>query len=308
MSDLEPRVTIGVPTYNGERYLRKALDSILAQTFCALDIVIFNNGSTDRTEQICQDYLARDGRIRYHRSDTNLGGAYSQSRVVELARCEYFKWAHDDDLHDPHFVERCVEVLDRNPSVVVCYTRTTFIDENDCPLRDDPKSVACPSPRPSARLGHMLRAFHEHAMSNALFGVMRTEVLRRTPLIATYPCADRNLLAELALHGEIHEIPEVLFFRRDHPRRSMRANKSMHAVDLWVNPQKRGRRTLLRWKWLSEYVKSIHKVPMDLQERLRCYRQMLRWCKWNLRGLSGDAMRTNPLTGLIVTLLTDARL
>jgi glycosyltransferase involved in cell wall biosynthesis len=63
-----PRVRIGLPAYNGERHLPAALDSLLAQTYGDFELIISDNASTDRTEEICREYAARDSRIRYHRS------------------------------------------------------------------------------------------------------------------------------------------------------------------------------------------------------------------------------------------------
>ena len=95
-----PRVTIGLPVYNGENYLAEAIDSILGQTFTDFELIISDNASTDRTEEICRRYAAEDDRIRYFRHDRNRGASPNYNFTVEKARGEYFKWAaHDDVLH-----------------------------------------------------------------------------------------------------------------------------------------------------------------------------------------------------------------
>ena len=94
-----PRVSIGLPVYNGDNYLAETLDSILAQTFTDFELIISDNGSTDRTEAICRRYAAQDHRVRYVRNPSNLGAARNYKRAFELARGEYFKWnGHDDPL------------------------------------------------------------------------------------------------------------------------------------------------------------------------------------------------------------------
>ena len=123
-----PRVSIGMPVYNGENFLAEALDSMLAQTFVDFELIISDNASTDRTKAICRDYAARDRRIRYHRVDDNQGATWNFNHTFELARGEYFKWAAHDDLCDPTFVARCVEVLDSDPTVICCHTQTRHID------------------------------------------------------------------------------------------------------------------------------------------------------------------------------------
>src|SRR5262245_32943693 len=94
----KPRLCIGVPVYNGERYLEPAIGSLLAQTFSDFRLIISDNASTDGTEEICRALARRDRRIEYHRSTRNRGPAWNFNRVVELADAEYFKWAAYDDL------------------------------------------------------------------------------------------------------------------------------------------------------------------------------------------------------------------
>ena len=136
------RVSIGVPVYNGETYLPQALDSLLAQTYPDVEIVISDNASTDATENICRDYANRDDRIRYYREDVNRGLSWNFNRVFELSRGEYFKWAAADDICVPEFVERCVDVLDEDKSIVCCHARTTKIDPSGTKLTQllDPTS------------------------------------------------------------------------------------------------------------------------------------------------------------------------
>src|SRR5512139_3267591 len=124
MNPDKPRVSIGVPVYNGENFLKDALDSLLAQTFKDFEIVIADNVSTDQTEEICRSYAAKDARIRYYRNETNIGAGPNHNRVFELSRGEYFKWVCHDDMCAPEFLERCIEVLDRDPSVVLCHAET----------------------------------------------------------------------------------------------------------------------------------------------------------------------------------------
>ena len=125
-----PRVSIGLPVYNGEKFIREAIDSIFSQTFEDFELIISDNGSTDRTQQICQAYAAQDLRIRYYRNKKNIGAARNYNLVFELASGEYFKWAAHDDLCAPEYLERCVEILDRDPDVVLCYPKTSIIDEH----------------------------------------------------------------------------------------------------------------------------------------------------------------------------------
>ena len=100
------RVSVGLPVYNGERYLNEALDSILRQTFEDFELIISDNASSDRTEEICEEYARNDKRIRYSRSSENLGVAWNFNRVAGLSTSEYFRWATADDLWRPKIFRR----------------------------------------------------------------------------------------------------------------------------------------------------------------------------------------------------------
>jgi glycosyltransferase involved in cell wall biosynthesis len=130
MENRKPRVSIGIPVYNGEKYLEQALESILAQTFTDFEVIISDNASTDQTQEICQAYQSRDDRIHYFRSERNLGAAPNYNRVFELSTGELFKWAAYDDLISPDFLLKCVEVLDSDPGAVLCYPRVNLINEH----------------------------------------------------------------------------------------------------------------------------------------------------------------------------------
>src|SRR5512141_2931759 len=119
-----PRISIGLPVYNGEKYLELTIKSILAQSFTDFELIIADNASTDRTQEICQIYAARDRRIRYLRNEQNLGAAPNHNRVFQLSSGEYFKWSGYDDLIKPDFLAKCIDILDRNPSVAICMPKT----------------------------------------------------------------------------------------------------------------------------------------------------------------------------------------
>src|SRR5256885_11909194 len=125
-----PRVSIGLPVYNGEPYLRQSIDSILAQTFRDFELIICDNASTDATARICEEYAARDGRVRYVRNARNIGGINNANLTFERARGELFRWAAHDDICAPALLERCVALLDERPDMVGVYPGTINIDQD----------------------------------------------------------------------------------------------------------------------------------------------------------------------------------
>jgi glycosyltransferase involved in cell wall biosynthesis len=285
----QPRVSIGLFVRNGENYLRAALDSLLAQTYTAFELIVSDNASTDATAEICRSYAARDSRIRYLRNAVDLGAAPNANRVFEPAAGEYFKWATHDDVCAPTFLERCVGVLDRFPAVVLCYARTLFVDEQGRPLEyyhGDSLHLRFATPYERYHAYH--QRFRRRGNCNPIFGVMRAGVLRETPRFGSYPSSDMILLGELALRGEIHEVQEYLYQRRDHPLRSVRLHARLEERAQWFDTSQRPSVQLPRWRWFGEYLRAVTRVPMSPADKLRCYLETGGWLVRHRRGLLGD--------------------
>ena len=151
-----PRVTIGLPVYNGEKYLADAMNALLGQTFEDFELIISDNSSTDSTAEICQRYLQADSRIRYFRQPRNLGQIPNHNFVFHQARGEYFKFAACDDLYGRDLLRCCVGALDANPEVVLAHSWTAVIDENSNVTQSLEYPLATDSPRASARFRSFL--------------------------------------------------------------------------------------------------------------------------------------------------------
>jgi len=289
MGNQAPRVTVGLPVYNGEPYLEQAVTALLAQTYSDFELIIADNASTDGTSAICRDFEHRDARVRYHRSDVNLGAAPNYNRVVEMARGEFFKWAAHDDVCAPTYLENCVAVLDRNPSVVVCYPRTRIIDEQGRDKGPYEDNLHLTSSRRHERFRDVV--FRESGECNAVFGLIRIDVLKMTALIGNYPASDMILLSELALHGNFHELSDALFQRRDHPQTSIRANVTTDERAAWFDPKKADKKQFTHWRWVLEYHRAIRRAKAGAGDGLRCYQYLGRWIRWNRRRLASEVGR-----------------
>jgi glycosyltransferase involved in cell wall biosynthesis len=274
------RVSIGLPVYNGERYIAEALDSLVAQTYKNFELIICDNASTDRTQQICQSYAERDGRIRYFRNETNLGSAKNYRRVFELSSGQYFRWATYDDLSGPESLSRCIEVLDREPSVVLAYPKTKLIDEWGNVTSEYEDGLNIQSPRASERFVHLIQKVR---LCNAVYGLIRANVLKRTALIGNYIASDSALLAELTLYGKFWEIPEFLFYRRFHPNDTSR-KKTSELVE-FHDPKIRDQVPMTSWTRLSEYFLAIERAPLDISEKMRLRYRLFRMVIWARNGL-----------------------
>jgi len=266
-------VTIGMPVYNGANFIAEAIESLLAQTFTDFELIISDNGSTDETESICRSFVKRDPRVQYFRSDCNRGAAWNYNRTFELSNSPYFKWASHDDICAPTLVERCVEVLDQEDAVVLCYAKTTFIDEKSQVINEYEDKLNLGATKPHRRFWGFLR---KPAGCNPVFGLMRRDVLATTRLIGSYESSDYNLLAEMCLRGQFRELPERLFYRRNHPLMSRRVNKSGGDFISWFNTNCRGRNRLPHLRILYELIKRIWQAPINDREKLLCYGEIVR--------------------------------
>jgi glycosyltransferase involved in cell wall biosynthesis len=277
----QPLVSMGLPVYNGENYLREALESLVTQTFTDWELILSDNASTDATESICREYAARDGRIRYFREEVNRGATWNFNRVFHLANSPLFRWAAHDDVCEPELLERCVAVMQARPEVVLCYPRTRIIGPKGEHICDYGTQLRTDSPETGKRFHDLICV--DHACF-AIFGLVRTRLLRRTMLLGDYIGSDRNLLAELALYGPFHELPEFLFLRRDHPGTSMRqfATAKERLIAFHANAHGGKFPTLGR---ALGYWRSIVKVPMSPADRLTCVGILGKWVLMRFRSV-----------------------
>jgi glycosyltransferase involved in cell wall biosynthesis len=269
-----PRLSIGLPVYNGEVYLAQAIEALLAQTFTDFRLIVSDNGSSDATEEICRSYARRDPRIDYHRSPENRGGAWNFNRVVELADSELFKWAAYDDLHAPQCVERCVSELDAHPQAIGCYPAAHIIDERSAIVSTHREPPGATRPVPSERFKTVLWHW---GYGLILFAVFRLAALRQTQLHGAYPASDLVLLAEIALRGPLCAVDEPLFLWRDHARRPTRVCTSDEELAVWYAPDNAGRRQFRHLQLFANYLRTIARVPLGLDQKLRCWGSMARW-------------------------------
>lgn len=297
-----PRVSIGMPVRNGQRFIRRAIDSLLAQTFSDFELIICDNASTDTTEAICRQFVARDPRIRYYRNAWNVGPAGNHNKCFALSRGAYFRWHAHDDMCLPSYLERCVEQLDRDPSVVIAYPKTLIVDEDDRPLECYEFRPETDSPGASRRFAELVLVNHRKHRAIEIFGLMRSSALLRTPLEGAYARGDSVLLARLALLGRFVELPERLFLSRSHSSQSMQTLPSSNRrgpltrwlgtgplpPPEWWDESRRGRLNFPEWNLLKEYWVSIGRAGLNGTEQGRCYFVMVEWFSRNLPKLARD--------------------
>lgn len=191
----QPKISIGMPVYNGAASLGAALDAMLAQTYSAFEIIISDNGSSDATESIARAYAVRDSRIRYIRQPENLGAARNFRFVLEQASAPYFMWAACDDIRTTDFIAENIDFLEANPD----YSAST------CP--NDFGVAKQVSFSLTGNVEERFRQFFDNCwLSHGIFySVMRTDVIRDCELVGqSFIGVDWGVDLFLASRGNVH--------------------------------------------------------------------------------------------------------
>ena len=285
-----PRLSIGLAVYNGENYLAESLDALLGQSYEDFELIISDNASTDGTADICRRYGRQDSRIRFIQQPRNIGLAPNHNFVFQQARGELFKWASHDDLYARNLLQQCVDALDEYPHVVLAHSWTAMVDESGTVthLLEYPLATA------SARVPERFRSMLFANGGDDVYGVVRADVLRRTALHGSHHHADRTVTTEIALHGPFHQVPDWLYFRRDHPGREERACPTVRSRCTNMDPRRanwlRHPAGRLYGEYILGYVAGIRRAPMSSAERRECYRHLAQWMM--TRALPGNPPET----------------
>jgi glycosyltransferase involved in cell wall biosynthesis len=284
-----PPITIGLPVYNREKYLRTALDSLLSQTFGDFELVICDNASTDGTAVIGQEYAARDKRVRFFRNDVNIGANRNFNRVFHLTRSKYLKWSTSDDYWAPQTLERLYPIIESDPTIVLCYPKTMICDTAGTPVEPYEDDLHLMENSPADRFINLLarqRLCHQH------LGLIRRDMLARTALLGDHIACDVNLLAELTLYGKFYECPERMFFRRFHAESSSAkkgpdAEAVQHQLD-FTDPRRVLGLRYHRWRSHAAFAAAVARAPLSVRDRSRLYVRLLRGIVWERKGLTAE--------------------
>jgi glycosyltransferase involved in cell wall biosynthesis len=259
-----PAVTIGVPVYNSERFLRKTLRSLLSQDFVDFELIISDNGSTDTSQQICEEFAQEDHRVKYIRHSTNQGAGWNFRYLLEAAHGDYFMWAGSHDMWEPTFVSACQAALSQDPEIAVVYTKTQLIDEEEKPLsimEDKVQTHGLSRPKRVRIVVSNLRT------GNMFYGLFRTEILRKCRLTMAGFGPDLVILMAVNILGSAVLLPEPLFLRREICR--MQDENDLVAQLYRVNPNaiinQKPIRPYLQMGW--QYIRSVLHAPIPALEK-----------------------------------------
>ena len=217
MIDSKPLVSIGMIVYNGERYIRQALDLLLAQDYENFELIISDNASTDQTQEICLRYAARDKRIRYYRNRTNMGVRWNANRVFKLSSGEYFMWAAHDDYWKPRYLRACLEAFNISEAIVLVGTECDSIDPETGKLIFTDQGLSTIGLGVSDRFKRYRLTLHGgRYVGGIFFGVYRRSALREVMPMKKVGMhlLDQLVLAEMCFQGEFVTVPKRLMVKR----------------------------------------------------------------------------------------------
>jgi len=202
-----PLVTIGLPTFNRAPKLKRAIETVLGQTYQNLELVISDNASTDGTQQLCEEFSRRDKRVKYFRQPTNHGAVANFRAVLDYARGEFFMWLGDDDWLDPGYVGECLSVLIKHPDHQLVCGRGRYFQMDT--LSHDESVLNLTEETGSLRV---LSYFRQVAGNAALYGIARHEVISSLKLRDVMG-TDWLVIADLAFLGKVRTLESVFVNR-----------------------------------------------------------------------------------------------
>lgn len=221
MSATVPTLTIGMPVFNGARFIRQALDSLLAQTMCDFELLISDNHSTDSTPRICEEYAQRDARIRYVRQDRNIGLLPNVTFVIQEARGRHFMLVGDDDVYEQAYAERLLAAMEQRSGVGLCYSDFAYIHEDGSDAAGGTNVFMDGS---ASRVKNLAVYLLKRPILPVIMGVFRTDVVRAALPFPSYGSttwgADLVFVARALARTRVHSRREVLFRYRIKDRSS----------------------------------------------------------------------------------------
>ena len=284
-----PLVGLGMPVYNGERFLAQAISSILEQNYRNFELVICDNASTDGTEKICRDAVAADSRVSYHRNAENIGAYPNFNRTFELTRGKYFKWAAHDDVLDPDYLKACVQALEARPETVVCQSQLDFIDESNSKLGVCSTDLEeAESDKPHVRFA--AAALKPHDVYD-IMGMFRRDAMEKSILLISFHGADRALIAQLTLNGPFVHLSRPLLQVRDHRDRYTRSQTKPKDRAVWHDARLKGKITFPIWRLYREYWVILLRSDVSPANKFMGGLHLLRWwfVNWNAARAIVDA-------------------
>lgn len=221
----EPKISIGMPVHNSEKFIRRALDGLLSQTYSDFEIIISDNASTDFTPKICEEYIKKDKRIRYFRQEQDMGGHRNFMFVLQQAKCKYFKWVASDDIYLPDFLEKNISILESNENIIGSISRIERFGPKFNVLNDNPDDSFFAKIRKriqrhlmtsldvvsfSGSYKKKVRLFMRKRIPIMFYAIFRTDILKKSVMDTLFVNNDTSMCLNTLKYGDFHVINEIL--------------------------------------------------------------------------------------------------
>lgn len=272
-----PAVSLLMPAYGNAQFIDESIRSLLAQEHSDFELLISDDVSPDETGDICSRHVDQDARVDYIRQPKNLGSVDNFDYLLKKARGRYVAWTTDHDLWDPKWLERCVGLLDVEPSVAIVQSRTKLISDHGSERGLAPDQFDTRRMTAADRYRSVIR---DLSWLNIFHGVMRRDAMLSAGPYPRMLSGDNLLLANLALHWEFAHIPEPLFIRREnrdysetseaHKNRVLRMTFLERANELHRVPKWRHRRV-----WRNAHLDLLPETSLSFRERLELARDTI---------------------------------
>jgi len=253
-----PVLTMGLLVYNEEKNVAEAIDCLLAQTYKNFVLLVSDNASTDKTQEICLKYAKKDKRIVYVRQPKNMGALFNFKYVADQAKTPFFMWCSGNDKWHPTFVEKLMPAF-KEEDVILSYPEAAMIDLDGTisdAYEDDNTTVHIDDP--AHRYLYFLRRFRAR-ISNMLYGIWRVDALRKCSLDIPVVSQDLIILQEASFEGKFKMHKEVLFWMKK-PVRIKDKKARLFQVFTDLTAQKfTGKESLFMLK--ASLIKAILSVP-----------------------------------------------
>lgn len=210
-------VFIGMPVYNGEAFIRQALDCLIGQSFSDWKLLIADNCSQDQTFEICSEYAAKDSRITVIRHEQNIGAAKNFKYVLDCADGKYFMWAACDDYWAPGFIEKCVAFLENSPETGMVFSNLFVFDQSGQKKLWELDLSCLSSQVPKKAFFKVLFDYDRNGKPNLIYSIYRLDVVKtafsKYPLENTWG-SDMIFVANAVRIKGLKVLEECLFGKR----------------------------------------------------------------------------------------------
>ena len=223
--NVNPSISIGMPLYNGEDFLKERLKSIISQSYSNFILIISDNGSTDKSQEICKEMSKKDKRIIYLRHEENKGPYWNFDYVLKKAKTKYFVWAAVDDIWSQNFLEKNIDVLEKNENVVGSIGEYKMHNRIIDPLTSEKKIKVLENTKKfqyvhpaHGDIGEKIRFYLNYSMGGMVYGVYRTNKLQKASTFERYKncqmwMADLAYILNVIKEGDFEVVSDAFMYK-----------------------------------------------------------------------------------------------